>query len=153
MRVWMIVLATVITTHLWFPTTVLAQRNFSRRQQAAMYSYMSRIQQTERTRQEAMTRRIQTQMRRQQEEINSEANRREELFQYGTTDPLTGEAVPIPPRLTRRASYFGTAHRGSPMFGRLNPYYDYAFIHQRNRESTNLGATMMPTGSAGVLGF
>ncbi|MBY0586100.1 hypothetical protein K2X85_02925 [bacterium] len=109
---------------------------FSPQQQGALMIYQQQIRNQARLRQQQQLMQIQRQFVNQRSDI--ERNRRVQQRQIdqilNPVDPYSPNASPDDIRRSRRGTaVFGDAHFGSPMFNRLDPYYDYQFIARRNR--------------------
>jgi hypothetical protein len=138
------------------PTLAWAQvAGFGPQQQAALLVYQQQIRNQARMRQQQQLMQVQRQFISQRQEI--ERNRRVQQRQIdqllNPVDPYSPSAGPDDIRRSRRGTaVFGDAYFGSPMYNRLDPYYDYAFIARRNRPAplgVTAGANSIPSGGFG----
>lgn len=122
------------------PSPALAQRNFSRQQQASLQLYTSQLMQQERARQQMQLRNVQQQFNRQQTELQTQQNQFEQLTE--SLDQLNPNEAPgaVRFRPSRGTQAFGDMHFNSPYFQRVSPYYDYRFIQTYNRQGTSGGS-------------
>lgn len=114
-----------------FSGQALAQRNFSRSQQAGMQAFITQQRAQDRVSQNRSFEQINRRLMLQQRQINNERNRETGIVDYLST---TGGTQSGPPqRRVSAETMFSDPHFASPMFMRVNPYYNYSYIHSRNR--------------------